>query len=205
MAKPWSNTYSLLKAIGASSQQVDEAWRDYRRKYMRSQRWQDIRTKALERSGRTCEQCGRRQDDGYKLDVHHITYMRLGGELMEDVHYRIDNLHLIFNVKQVYGIYAESHRRFYNVPGLTQTNLRDKLKIHPAYSGYTDSVRITAEGKTSAYLFHYDKVGVDLIAARDVFKGMRRSANPMNESYQDKVDRNKGMFSFEPVIHGPNL
>jgi 5-methylcytosine-specific restriction endonuclease McrA len=52
---------------------------------MRSQRWQDIRTKALERSGRTCEQCGRRQDDGYKLDVHHITYIRLGGELMEDV------------------------------------------------------------------------------------------------------------------------
>ena len=72
-------------AVGASSDQVDEAWRDYRRKYMRSQRWQDIRTKALERSGRTCEQCGRRQDDGYKLDVHHITYIRLGGELMEDV------------------------------------------------------------------------------------------------------------------------
>jgi 5-methylcytosine-specific restriction endonuclease McrA len=85
MAKPWSNTYSLLKAIGASGDQVDEAWRDYRRKYMRSQRWQDIRTKALERSCRTCEQCGRRQEDGYKLDVHHITYMRLGGELMEDV------------------------------------------------------------------------------------------------------------------------
>jgi 5-methylcytosine-specific restriction endonuclease McrA len=85
MAKPWSNTYCLLKAIGASGEQVDEAWRDYRRKYMRSQRWQDIRTKALERSGRTCEQCGRRQEDGYKLDVHHITYIRLGGELMEDV------------------------------------------------------------------------------------------------------------------------
>ena len=85
MAKPWSNTYQLLKAIGASGDQIDEAWRDYRRKYMRSQRWQDIRTKALERSCRTCEQCGRRQDDGYKLDVHHITYLRLGGELMEDV------------------------------------------------------------------------------------------------------------------------
>jgi len=85
MAKPWANTYQLLKAIGASSQVIDETWRDYRRKYMRSQRWQDIRTKALERSCRTCEQCGRRQDDGYKLDVHHVTYIRLGGEQMEDV------------------------------------------------------------------------------------------------------------------------
>jgi len=85
MAKPWANTYSLLKAIGASSTVIDETWRDYRRKYMRSQRWQDIRTKALERSGRACEQCGKRQEDGFKLDVHHLTYIRLGGEQMEDV------------------------------------------------------------------------------------------------------------------------
>jgi hypothetical protein len=123
------------------------------------------------------------------------------GELMEDVHYRIDNQHLFFNVKQVYGIYAESHRRFYNVPGLTLTNLRDKLKIHPAYSGYADTVRISGEARTSAFLFHYDKLGIDLIAARDVFKGMRRSSNPMNESYQDKVDRNK--TGYQPAIDGP--
>ena len=48
MVKPWTNTYSLLKAIGASSAVIDETWRDYRRKYMRSQRWQDIRTVAIE-------------------------------------------------------------------------------------------------------------------------------------------------------------
>jgi hypothetical protein len=125
------------------------------------------------------------------------------GDLMEDVHYRIDNQHLFFNVKQVYGIYAESHRRFYNVPGLTLTNLRDKLKIHPAYSGYADTVRISGEARTSAFLFHYDKLGIDLIAARDVFKGMRRSNNPMNESYQDKVDRSK--TGYQPVIDGPLL
>jgi hypothetical protein len=125
------------------------------------------------------------------------------GDLMEDVHYRIDNQHLFFNVKQVYGIYAESHRRFYNVPGLTLTNLRDKLKIHPAYSGYADTVRISGEARTSAFLFHYDKLGIDLIAARDVFRGMRRSNNPMNESYQDKVDRSK--TGYQPVIDGPLL
>jgi hypothetical protein len=122
------------------------------------------------------------------------------GELIEDVHYTLDNKHLVFNVSQAYATYAQMYRNFNGVPGLTKTNLRDKLKIHHSYSGYSDSVRI-GQSRTSAFLFHIDKIGVDLITASNVYKGMRRSTRAMNESFQDKVDRQKE--TWDPATDGP--
>jgi hypothetical protein len=124
------------------------------------------------------------------------------GDLIEDTHFKIDKRHLYFNVKMVYGVFADLYRKQKNMPALTLTNLRDKLKIHPSYSGYEDSTRI-GRYNTSAFLFHYDKLGIDLIAAGEVFKGMRRSSNGINESYQDKLDRGKG--GYQPAIDGPMI
>jgi hypothetical protein len=126
------------------------------------------------------------------------------GELLENVHYKIDQKHLMFNVKQVYGVYALYHRSFYNTPGLTLGNLRDKLKIHAAYSGYKDVARI-GEANSSAYLFHYDKIGIDLIAADKVYKGARKSRNNMQENYENKVSEVKEVQRdiWEPAEDGP--
>jgi hypothetical protein len=119
------------------------------------------------------------------------------GEIIEDVHYKIDDRHLAFNVKQIYGVYAQYHRSFYNQAGLSMGNLRDKLKIHPAYSGYVDVQRI-GEGRTSAFLFHYDKIGIDLISAASVYRGARKSRNGLQESYEDKI-RNQRPEMFDPI------
>ena len=53
---------------------------DYRA-YIRSSKWQEIRQRALNRAGNRCEKC---QAVG-RLDVHHLTYDRLGSELLEDL------------------------------------------------------------------------------------------------------------------------
>jgi hypothetical protein len=118
------------------------------------------------------------------------------GELLEDVHYKLEGNQLFFNVKNIYGVYAQYHRSFYNAAGLTLGNLRDKLKIHASYSGYSDSTRI-GESKTSSFIFHYDKCGIDLISAVMVYKGARSSRNRMNESFEEKVAGIKG--SWEPL------
>lgn len=118
------------------------------------------------------------------------------GEIIEDVHYKLEEQKLFFNVKQVYGVYAQYHRSFYNSAGLTLGNLRDKLKIHPAYSGYADCTRI-GESRSSSFIFHYDKCGVDLISAVMVYKGARASRNRMTESFEEKAAGIKG--AWEPL------
>jgi hypothetical protein len=50
--------------------------------YLRSEAWQRRRRAALERAGWRCRACGQR---GGSLDVHHLTYCRLGHELPEDL------------------------------------------------------------------------------------------------------------------------
>jgi len=55
--------------------------------YLRSRRWRDFRTAMLDLVDGTCETCGLREDESrlLVLDVHHVTYERLGCELAEDV------------------------------------------------------------------------------------------------------------------------
>jgi 5-methylcytosine-specific restriction endonuclease McrA len=43
--------------------------------------WQVIRANALQRAGYRCERCG----SPWGLQVHHLTYERLGNELPEDL------------------------------------------------------------------------------------------------------------------------
>ena len=49
--------------------------------YLRSAHWQDKRAGAIRRAGGRCERCGR----AGRLDVHHITYARLGCEADGDL------------------------------------------------------------------------------------------------------------------------
>lgn len=50
-------------------------------KYLESEHWQKMRTKALGRAGNKCQLCG--NDQG--LEVHHNNYDNIGHELPEDL------------------------------------------------------------------------------------------------------------------------
>lgn len=50
--------------------------------YLRSSQWQDIRRVILRRDQYACCKCG---NDGVPLEVHHITYIRLGHEHYSDL------------------------------------------------------------------------------------------------------------------------
>lgn len=47
------------------------------KQFMQSDEWDEIRKAALKRANYQCSQCGARNT---KLDVHHLTYERFGGD-----------------------------------------------------------------------------------------------------------------------------
>ncbi|MBA2754805.1 MAG: HNH endonuclease [Chloroflexia bacterium] len=51
------------------------------RDYLNSYNWQQRRQFILQRDGHRCRQCG----DAYRLEVHHLTYRRLGREHPNDL------------------------------------------------------------------------------------------------------------------------
>lgn len=55
--------------------------RAYRALYLRSRHWQRARQSAIARAGGRCAECGSR----HGLEVHHLTYARLGHESPGDL------------------------------------------------------------------------------------------------------------------------
>lgn len=53
---------------------------DFYKQYMKSDKWQQIKDKRLEIDNYTCVMCGRHKSNCKSLQVHHITYARLGSE-----------------------------------------------------------------------------------------------------------------------------
>lgn len=51
------------------------------REYMHSDAWQRRRRRAIKRAGYACQRCG----TGERLEVHHLTYARLGKERPADL------------------------------------------------------------------------------------------------------------------------
>jgi hypothetical protein len=54
---------------------------EYRR-YLQSAHWKEIKTKALTAAGGRCQKCGKKH---HKLNVHHVHYLTLGKERLEDL------------------------------------------------------------------------------------------------------------------------
>jgi 5-methylcytosine-specific restriction endonuclease McrA len=50
--------------------------------YLRTEHWQSTRLRALQRAGFQCKDC---EISGVQLDVHHLTYDRLGREAESDL------------------------------------------------------------------------------------------------------------------------
>jgi hypothetical protein len=57
--------------------------------YLESDAWQERRQIMLERSGNECERCGSER----RLEIHHLTYKRLGSEWMSDLSVLCRNCH----------------------------------------------------------------------------------------------------------------
>jgi 5-methylcytosine-specific restriction endonuclease McrA len=67
-----------------------KALRDHYHEYLRSPTWRAIRNGALKNAFFRCERCGRAD----ALEVHHVTYARLGGdELLEDLEVLCETCH----------------------------------------------------------------------------------------------------------------
>src|SRR3990167_3140046 len=56
----------------------------YREVYLKSHHWREVRTEAICEAVHKCRRCGI-SDDEATLDVHHLTYERLGFENPDDV------------------------------------------------------------------------------------------------------------------------
>jgi hypothetical protein len=119
--------------------------------------------------------------------MHHLV---ITGVIDENIHYKINANNLEFNLKNIYGYYSEWHRKLYGMAAPSQSNLRDKLKVHPSYSHYEDSTRVGA-ARTSVYVFKMDLIGVDLIEAKETRKQQQQQNKPMQQSYNDKLEQDK--------------
>jgi len=60
---------------------IDVSWFDKYDEYLRSEDWQDRRQQVLSRDRRRCTKC----NSPHYLQVHHLTYSRVGKEEMEDL------------------------------------------------------------------------------------------------------------------------
>ena len=55
------------------------------KRYLRTQNWQKIRSQVLARSGGRCEKCGYQPWKPNGLQIHHLSYDRVGHESLEDL------------------------------------------------------------------------------------------------------------------------
>jgi 5-methylcytosine-specific restriction endonuclease McrA len=57
-------------------------WRKKYEKHIKSQKWRNIRDSMFKLRGKKCESCG---ESSYALEVHHLTYERMGNESPKDL------------------------------------------------------------------------------------------------------------------------
>lgn len=62
-------------------EEEDERWWQWYDGYLRTPQWRALRAKVFRRSGGLCEGCGER----YAVQVHHLTYARVGREMLFDL------------------------------------------------------------------------------------------------------------------------
>lgn len=76
--------------------------------YLKSSQWQTLRKKVLKRDAYTCQSC---QTSGIPLEVHHITYIRLGNENISDLVSVCRYCH-----QAIHDKYGYSHTTIYPIP-----------------------------------------------------------------------------------------
>jgi hypothetical protein len=78
--------------------------------YLASREWAEKREAVRERSGDRCERCG-----GPQQAVHHLTYERIGHELLEDLQAVCDPCHEYLSAKREDDPAAHPHPRLFSL------------------------------------------------------------------------------------------
>ena len=73
-------TSSALHAAACCASDIQ--WRQAYEKHLKSAQWKNIRRDLFRLRGEKCETCGKRSPN---LEIHHLTYDRLGKELASDL------------------------------------------------------------------------------------------------------------------------
>jgi hypothetical protein len=85
--------------------------------------------------------------------------------------------------KEVHMLYLEEHNKIYRMRGLASNTLLQKLKDSPAYKENRASVKSSEDGSvTSAYIFDYNKLHIDLLAVID-YQDKERSKQYQTKDY----------------------
>lgn len=95
-------THPIQTAVSGS--RVLGNWEERRRlytKYIASNAWMRVRVRVFNRRGVQCEKCG--STDGTRLDIHHLTYERLGFERDEDLQILCQACHRKAHGRDVFG------------------------------------------------------------------------------------------------------
>jgi hypothetical protein len=78
---PNINIYRQKLPPTTTHEEMIEFWRVDRQRYYKCAWWKHTRQAAIERANSRCEHC----ESIYNLQVHHLTYERLGKEIPEDL------------------------------------------------------------------------------------------------------------------------
>lgn len=60
---------------------ADPGWREAYQRHLESEKWKSLRRRVWDRCGGVCEGCAERT----AVELHHLTYARLGHELLTDL------------------------------------------------------------------------------------------------------------------------
>lgn len=143
-----------------------------------------------------------KRDSGGEVSKFFDVFYHLisNGILAEDIHFRLEGNSLIFNLKTIHPYYMEWHRKLHGQAGISWANMKDKLKVHPAYGHYNETIRI-GETRTSAYTFRLDVTGIDVVSAIQIAKSNDRFQNrtPLQKSFDEKLNDVKQKEGWKPV------
>lgn len=93
---------------GASCYASDIEWRKRYEKHLKSAQWKNTRRDLFRLRGEKCEVCGRRAAN---LEIHHLTYERLGKELPSDLKIVCKKCHEDEDQKRKMEVYAKREAR----------------------------------------------------------------------------------------------
>jgi hypothetical protein len=109
----------------SKSRNNDLEWHKQYDKYLKSEIWKEKRKEAIDRSKYTCEKCHQSFIDSSKLDVHHITYDRVGGrELPGDLKVVCYSCHRKADIKREQIVEDDRSENYYisRIDGFAKRN-----------------------------------------------------------------------------------
>lgn len=104
-------------------------WRKKYEAHIRSAKWKNMRRDLFRMRGKKCEECGKISPN---LEVHHLTYDRLGNELPRDLKIVCRQCHVEEDKKRAAA--AESKRKACRLSNAFDTWFHKRTGMHSSYA-----------------------------------------------------------------------